>query len=188
MAYLFKIQIQGITKPPVWRKVLVPDNFTFSRFHRIIQVAFGWSDDHKYEFSPSGWGSSPSIGSQYEKYFGDGAELDSEKVKLSDIFKKENQHFVYIYDFGDEWRHKITLEKITNEKPGKASCVDGKGICPPEDCGGVMDYPDFLKIVSDPKHSRHKDMLEWAGLEEGEKWQEIHAFKLEEFNKRVQSV
>jgi len=188
MAFLFKIQIQGITKPPVWRKVLVPENFTFHKFHKVIQRAFGWTDAHPYEFSPSGWGSSPTIGSQYEKYFGDGAELDSSEVKLSTIFKNKNQKFVYIYDFGDEWIHKITLEDITREKPEKASCVDGKGICPPEDCGGVMDYPDFLKIVCDPGHSRHKDMLEWAGLEEGEKWEEVHAFDLEKVNKLVQSI
>jgi hypothetical protein len=109
-------------------------------------------------------------------------------VKLSQIFKKDHQHFVYIYDFGDEWRHKITLEEVTDEKPGKATCVDGKGACPPEDCGGIMDYPIFLKIVTDPQHPRYKDMLEWAGLEEGEKWEEVHAFDLDAVNERVQRV
>lgn len=33
MTYQFKIQIKGITKPPVWRRVLVPDIYTFLRFH-----------------------------------------------------------------------------------------------------------------------------------------------------------
>ncbi len=188
MAYLFKIQIEGVSKPPVWRKVLVPEDFTFSKFHAIIQTAFGWEDAHVYEFSPSGWGSSPTIGSQFEKYFGDGAEEDSDKVKLKDIFKKEKQTFLYIYDFGDEWRHKITLEKITDEKLKHASCVDGKGACPPEDCGGVWGYQDFLETISNPKHPEHKDMLAWVDLEEGQKWEEIHAFNLEAANKQVQEV
>jgi len=182
MAYLFKIQIQGI-KPPVWRKLLIPENFTFSKFHNIIQVAFGWENNHAYEFSPSGWGSSPSIGSQFEKYFGDGAENDSNKVKLIDIFKKEKQKFTYIYDFGNEWVHDIILEKITDEKLKKASCVDGHGACPPEDCGSPLDYMDFLGIVRDPKHPQHKDMLEWVGLDEGETWEEVHAFNMKAVNK-----
>ena len=186
MVFLFKIQIQGITKPQVWRRVLVPGSFTFHRFHKVIQYAFGWSDDHPYEFSPSGWGSSPTIGPQVENYFGDGPEMDSDEVKLIDIFKNKNQKFVYIYDFGDEWHHCITLEEITDKQLKKASCMDGTGACPPEDCGGVIDYPDFLKIVADPQHSRHKDMLEWAGLKEGEKWEEVHAFDLKATNALVQ--
>ena len=187
MAYLFKIQIQGIT-PPVWRRLLVPENFTFKRFHDIIQVAFGWENAHAYEFSPSGWGSSPSIGSQYEKYFGDGAEKDSAKLKLNSIFKKEKQKFTYIYDFGDDWLHEIVLEKITDEKLEKASCVDGKGACPPEDCGGAIDYMDFLEIARNPQDPQHKDVLEWTGLEENEKWEEVHAFTLAAVNELVQEV
>lgn len=35
---------------------------------------------------------------------------DADKIKLNDIFNKE------IYDFGDNWEHKISLEKITDEK------------------------------------------------------------------------
>ena len=175
MAYLFKIQIHGIN-PPVWRRLLVPENFTFSKFHNVIQIAFGWENEHPYEFSPSGWDSSPTIGSQVEVHFGDGAEMDSEKVKLSDIFKNERRTFTYIYDFGDEWVHDIVLEKIVDEKLKKASCVDGDGACQPEDCGGALDYMDFTEIVRDQKHPLHKDMLEIEGLEEGETWEEVHAF------------
>ena len=188
MAFLFKIQIMGIMKPPVWRKLLVPDSFTFSRFHKVIQAAFGWYDDHVYEFSPSGWGSTPSIGSQFEKYFGDGAEEDSELMKLNEIFRKEKQTFMYVYDFGDDWQHKITLEKITPEKPEIASCIDGKGACPPEDCGGVWGYEDFLTITHNPKDPQYKDMMEWAGLKKGQTWEEVHAFNLEVVNKMVQKI
>ena len=188
MSFLFKIQIQEIT-PPVWRRLLVAENCTFNKFHNLIQAAFGWSNEHVYEFSPSGWDSSPTIGSQFEKYFGDGAEQDSSKVKLSDIFKNEKQTFTYIYDFGDEWVHQITLEKITDEKlENTASCVDGDGACPPEDCGGALDYMDFLEIIRDPKHPQHKDMMSWVGLKKGQTWEQKHAFDLKTANEMVQSV
>ena len=188
MAFLFKIQIQGISKPPVWRKLSVPEHFTFNRFHNVIQAAFGWNGSHKYEFSPSGWGSSPTIGSQHEKYFGDGPDLDSETITLGEIFKEEKQKFTYIYDFGDDWNHIITLEKITDQKLLQASCIDGKGANLPEDCGGAMDYPDFLEAIRDPSHPQHDDMIEWSGLSEGQLWEDVHAFDLEATNKLVEKV
>ena len=32
-----------------------------------------------------------------------------------------------------------------------------------EDVGGVPGYENFLKVLADPNHERHQDMLEWAG-------------------------
>jgi hypothetical protein len=188
MAYLFHIQIEDIPGMQVWRRVLVPAGFTFSRFHRVIQASFGWEDAHPYEFSPSGWDSSPSIGSQFEKYFGDGAEQDSDRVLLCDIFREEGQPFTYIYDFGDEWVHRITLEKTTADAPAVAACVAGAGACPPEDCGGALDYVDFLKIVRTPAHSRHADLRDWAGLTEGQTWEEVRAFDLKAANKALEKI
>jgi len=37
--------------------------------------------------------------------------------------------------------------------------------CPPEDCGGIWGYSDFLMAITNPKHSEHKEMLEWVGGE-----------------------
>lgn len=51
MTYQFKIQIKGITKPPVWRRVLVPDTYTFLQFHQVIQYAFNWDDYHLFDFT-----------------------------------------------------------------------------------------------------------------------------------------
>lgn len=50
MTYQFNIQLKGITKPPVWRRVLMPDTFTFEKFHEVIQAAFGWDDSHLFGF------------------------------------------------------------------------------------------------------------------------------------------
>jgi pRiA4b ORF-3-like protein len=35
--------------------------------------------------------------------------------------------------------------------------------CPPEDCGGIRGYADFLEAIGDPKHEEHKGMLAWGG-------------------------
>jgi len=61
MAFQFSIQLKNIKKPPVRRQIIIPENFTFEQFHLVIQKAFGWHNYHLYQFSPSGYGSSPVI-------------------------------------------------------------------------------------------------------------------------------
>ena len=48
-AYQLKIGIKG-SKPPIWRRVTVPEQITFEQLHRIIQIVFQWSDSHLYQF------------------------------------------------------------------------------------------------------------------------------------------
>lgn len=42
-------------------------------------------------------------------------------------------------------------------------CVSGARRCPPEDCGGVHGYAEFLTAISDPKNPEYASMLEWVG-------------------------
>jgi hypothetical protein len=93
-------------------------------------------------------------------------------------FKK----FTYTYDFGDNWRHVIQVEKVLAAEPGARypRCVGGKRACPPEDCGGPWGYGDFLEAISNPKHPEHEDMLEWAGDEF-----DPEAFDLEAVNEEL---
>jgi hypothetical protein len=108
MAFEFKIQIEGISKPPVWRQVKMTENHTFERFHVAIQNAFGWGNGHPYMFSPHGYGSAYQIEELNE--WSEGNTSDARKTKLKDIFTEEKQTFTYIYDFGDDW---------TQNHPGK---------------------------------------------------------------------
>lgn len=34
----------------VWRRIIVPINMSFKKFHKVIQKAFGWKDYHLHEF------------------------------------------------------------------------------------------------------------------------------------------
>ena len=44
-------------------------------------------------------------------------------------------------------------------------CLEGARACPPEDCGGVWGYADFVEAVRDESHEEHEELLEWAGGE-----------------------
>ena len=102
--------------------------------------------------------------------FGRKEKLNAEILTLEEIFSREKQTYTYMYDFGDSWEHKITLEKITNEAIETPVLLKGKGACPPEDCGGVWGYEHLKEVLSDKKHPEHKEMREWLGLERGDKW------------------
>lgn len=176
MSYQFKIQLKEISKPPVWRRILISENTTFYDFHLAIQIAFGWENDHMFQFSPQGYRSYPMI----KEFFNDGLDdfmergrgqvFDAMESKLIDFFLSEKQKYVYIYDFGDDWKHEITLEKILPEHLLYPQVIGGKGQCPPEDCGGPWAYEGLKDILADSKHPDHNSMREWLGLDKGESW------------------
>ena len=76
---------------------------------------------------------------------------------MHDIVSRPKDNFVYEYDFGDGWEHKIVAESPVVIKEKKA--------CPPEDCGGIWGYADFLDAIQDPNHEDHESMIEWVGEE-----------------------
>ena len=173
VTFQFKIQIKGITKPPVWRRITIPANSSFYDFHIAIQVAFVWHNSHLFMFSPKGFGSQPVI----QQFFDDDSDmgfddepLNADEVKLSDIFYTEKQKFNYIYDFGDNWEHTIVLEKILTEPTIYPKLIAGKGQCPPEDCGGIWGYEQLKETLSDKNHPEFKEMAKWSGLEKDEIW------------------
>jgi hypothetical protein len=87
------------------------------------------------------------------------------EVWLADYFDGDAQPVVYTYDFGDNWRHLVHLEDFDVVDPKKSypRCIGGARRCPPEDCGGVYGYRQFLEAIADPTHSEHESYLEWVG-------------------------
>ncbi|MGB9694306.1 MAG: plasmid pRiA4b ORF-3 family protein [Fervidobacterium sp.] len=166
--YQFKITLQG-SNPPIWRRIQVPETYTFWDLHIAIQDAMGWLDCHLHMFEivdPS-TGMKCEIGIPEKEYDEYGETLPGWKQKIADYFSMENLKANYVYDFGDNWEHNIQLEKILPREKGVnyPRCIKGKRACPPEDCGGVWGYEEFLEAIKDPKHEEHEEMLEWVGGE-----------------------
>ncbi|MDR0971882.1 MAG: plasmid pRiA4b ORF-3 family protein [Bacteroidales bacterium] len=192
MIFQFKIQIKGITKPPVWRMISVPANFTFLKFHDVIQTAFGWEDYHLFEFKDKEWKNNISIviPSEDDLPISDPfADIkDASKIKLSNIFKEKLQKFLYVYDFGDNWVHEITLKSISNDKQKVAICLSGKGACPPEDCGSIYGYEKMKQVFATTPESEEADEYrEWLDMDEGEIL-DTEAFDIEEINMSLKLI
>lgn len=160
--YQFKITLKDI-KPLIWRRIQVPKTYTFWDFHVAIQDSMGWFDGHLHEFEINNPLTELKILIGIpEEEFADYKVLPGWKIKIADYFLRENKSANYIYDFGDNWEHKITLEKILLKENNVTYplCVKGERACPPEDCGGTYRYEDFLKIIGDPDDEQHEEMLE----------------------------
>jgi len=169
--FQFKVQIEGISDPPVWRRVTLPSYFTFLDFHYIIQNAFGWENAHLFQFSDNGFGSDTVITEIHGDFDTDiDRQIEAAEIKLSEVFSATKKSQIYIYDFGDSWEHKVTLEKVIDDIADNATCIEGKGKCPPEDCGGIGGFAYLKEILADKSHPEHDEYRDWLGLEEGEIW------------------
>ena len=72
---------------------------------------------------------------------------------------------MYVYDFGDDWRHEVTVEEIRDGSAEEMlpTCIAGERACPPEDCGGPYMYPEILEVLSDSSHEDHAHYTEIYG-------------------------
>lgn len=168
MYYVIKVQIKGITKPPVWRRFEVPADARLSDFHAAIQDAFGWDNGHLHSFEDRSvrW---------CTEYPDDDATPWA--VPEPDLTVEEFIHLVphpvYVYDFGDWWEHAIKVEEVKEGTVDDVNCIAGRGACPIEDCGGPYGYEDIKRVLAskDPKDAQsQKNTLEWLGLDSPEQF------------------
>lgn len=159
-AYQLKITLTGI-KPPIWRRHQVPSTIQLCCLHDAFQVVMGWTDSHLHQFEKDGrnWGVP-----EYDD-FGELDLIDEGQTQLVELFKATGDSMIYLYDFGDGWRHKVVLEKIVALDTAAKTpvCLGGQRRCPPEDVGGVPGYQEFLEVIFDPTHEEFEHLSRWAG-------------------------
>lgn len=177
--YQIKITLLG-TKPPIWRRLVVPASMSLARLHDVLQTAMGWHDCHMHEFRAG------------DRHFGkpDPEDLDmgmppvenERTIKLSSVLRRPGAKMIYTYDFGDNWEHAVVLEKQLPLLPDMNDpiCLDGKLACPPDDCGGIPGFYDLLDALADPNHEQHEEMRDWVGDEF-----DPQAFSIDLVNRRL---
>lgn len=170
-----KVTIDGIT-PKIWRRFLVKDNINFDDLHNVIQAVMSWGNYHLYSFNIG----KEEIGIP-DPDFRDNL-LNARKIKLKDKLSIK-QKFGYVYDFGDNWEHILSVEKVLDNKDVTIvpTCLDGERAGPPEDCGSYPGYYELMKIKRNKKHPEYKEMIvEWLGEDF-----DFERFNLEEINKEL---
>ena len=166
--YQFKITPQGI-QPSIWRRIQVPETYSFWDLHVAIQDSMGWEDYHLHEFQIPVKGTKKpikiGIPSEDDLTFGM-TIFPGYRENISDRFTMKSKKAVYVYDFGDGWKHDILLEGIlTKDDSVKYPiCIGGEKACPPEDCGGTWGYGDIIRILKKgAKNQDDQEFLEWVG-------------------------
>jgi hypothetical protein len=173
-----KIKLLGVSKPPVWRRLLIPGEIPLHHLHGVIQAAMGWYDYHMHVFSTDSgeYGvSDPELGF-----------LDERRTTLSAHLCDPGDRIRYTYDFGDDWEHELRLEEVLHAHPEQLypTCVAGKGACPPEDCGSLWGYARLRQVLADPSDEEHASMLEWLELESAADF-DAAAFTVESVNESL---
>jgi hypothetical protein len=186
--YQIKVTLRG-TDPPIWRRLLVPADFTLEQLHRVLQRAMGWTESHLHDFrigrqrfgTPDpmerAFGSFGSFGG-----FRESRTASERTARLFSVLGGKGAKAVYTYDFGDSWEHQIVVEKCLSPEPGRAypACLAGERRCPPEDCGGIGGFYNLLEAIRDPGHEEHEELLDWVGGQF-----DAEAFSVDEVNQRL---
>ena len=154
-----KVTLEEV-EPKVVRRLEVPLTIRLDRLHLALQAAMGWTNSHLFEFRAGevGWGVP-------DPDFGDGP-LPAASATLFDVVEDTGARTIrYIYDFGDDWEHRIALERTCEAEPELLypRLIAAQGRCPPEDVGGPWGYAEFLAAIGDPEHEEHERLLTWYG-------------------------
>jgi hypothetical protein len=133
----------------VRRKIAIRSDQTLIDLHGALQAAFEWDDDHLYSFWLSGkfWAGDDSeythpFALESDPFAGwdipiAKPERQSAEERLDRLGLTKGQRIAYLFDFGDEWRVRLTLRQITaDDREPYPRLLDSVGDAPPQ-------YPDY---------------------------------------------
>jgi hypothetical protein len=156
-----KITLQG-SDPEIWRRIIVEDGITMFQLHHVIQICMGWENRHLFLFNihkhQIGW-----LNEEWDEIGDERNIVDANGVTLESLALDAGDDFIYIYDLGDDWFHRIEVETVPAKMGAKKVpvCVDGSGACPPEDVGGMIGFADWAARMKDNKVKMSKEDRNW---------------------------
>ena len=171
-AMLLHIELKDF-KPVIDREVLVDPDITLRGLHAVIQAAMGWEDEHLYAFaqplrSTESFWKIPNL-RKWQRPSPDawGEQMGNDaKVRLSRLLTAPKQRLLYVYDFGDEWLHTITLMAFSDAHVQLPHLLKAQNGSPPEDCGGPPGAERWAAAWYDADHEDHETARDMFGGQE----------------------
>ena len=186
-------------EPKIWRRFQVMNDITMARLAYILMTLFEMKGSHLYLFEVDELNNFIinnlehynkhiedfknddlfKIG-QYGCIFEDDdiiprldkryRELkDAKDVKLKWILDKVNEKMEFQYDFGDNWRFNVVLEKIFEDESISGRdlprVIEGERFGIIEDCGGIIGLEDIKKAFEIKKGEDYEMYSNWLGTE-----------------------
>lgn len=129
-------------EPPIWRRVELPSTLHLDELHLLLQVLFGWEDCHLHRFTQG-----ESAYDQQSELFlcpfdveeGEEDGVPASDVRLDEVLAEVGDALLYAYDYGDGWEVRLVVEQVDGPVD-QVRCIDGHGVAPPEDSGGIHSW------------------------------------------------
>jgi Plasmid pRiA4b ORF-3-like protein len=140
--YAIKIALRGVS-PMIWRRLRIPGHMSLADFHRVIQIVFGWDDEHLHRFHI--FGKDYGIAYAGGPSFSDNAHL----VFIDDFAFDVGDRFTYEYNFFESRHHDIRVEAIETKVKSSTSpfCVKGNGMPGATRYDEVERTIDLIKVI-----------------------------------------
>ena len=106
--YQLLVILAGV-EPPIWRRVQVPSDITFSELHDVLQSAMGWFGYHLHRFVIENVCYGEPDPDEIDL---DEGLVDERRVRLDKVVGEEGRKFLYEYDFGDEIGRAACRERV----------------------------------------------------------------------------
>lgn len=156
MMLTLRLELLDIS-PLIWRWVRVPADIDLATLHYVFQIAMGWTDTHDHSFIIDSKEYCAEVDEDDNPSYADDLTLNRAL--------NGKREFVYTYDSGDNWQHKVIVESahLMDEDWGFPVCLAGERACPPEDVGGEPGYGEFLQLIAEPGADGYDEALLWVG-------------------------
>jgi hypothetical protein len=124
--YVFKVSLGA----KVWRRIAIPAALSLDDLSHAILRAYDFDDDHLYQFS-------------YRDRFGVTVQVkhpyleeppSTDETAVGEIPLRPGASMEYLFDFGDEWRFDVKLERIDSAdgRIKKPKLLEEHGEAPPQ--------------------------------------------------------
>jgi hypothetical protein len=119
--YTFKVSLDK----DIWSKIQLSAHDTLHDLHNLIQEAFQFENDHMYSFFMDG---KPWSKNEFKCPFDDEG-VCADEVEIGELELIEKQRFLYIFDYGDDWRFNIEVFEIQNDdiEEFQGKIIESKG-------------------------------------------------------------